>query len=121
MDSGLVYIELRTTRLGEDVKISNYLSPVVPRKNETIHLRLHAGYSAIKPGEQARAHSASFYVRDIEYIVFNLYPSEQWFTPWPEGKISDYVVIDVGPTNDEARDYIQRLAEAAQAEREKQQ
>lgn len=114
MQTGLMHIELHAIVLGNDVTIAQYLSPVVPQQRETIHLRIHPGYQTMPSEELAREHTGTFLVNNITYEVFNLEQTEPWFEPWAAHKVSDYVIIEVIATNDNAREYVQRLANIEQ-------
>lgn len=114
MQTGLMHIELHAFVQGKDVAVAQYISPVVPQKGETIHLRLHPGYQTMPSETLAQEHTGTFLVSNITYEVFNIEQTEPWFEPWAAHKVSDYVIIEVIATNDGARDYMQRLANIEQ-------
>jgi hypothetical protein len=106
----LADIELSYSTFGEKYFIARYQSPVVPRVGEIILLRVHPGYYAAPGEEKPREHIGRFLVHDVIYVACNINRREDWYEPHSPNIVSNDVIINVTPTDDEARAYVNRLA-----------
>jgi hypothetical protein len=93
--------------------VGSFVADSPPRQGEIVCLHLHRGYVSRDETEYKSAqHIVNFLVKGVTYVAHNTEITEDWMVGVVHSRnVSNYAVIDVVATNDEARDYLARLAD----------